>query len=284
MPATPPIAAILQMTSGINPDANLALIASALAEAAAQGAAMMLLPEMSLLLDKDRQRAAPHIHAEADSPHLKALQNLARDHGIWLHTGSIAYLADDGQRRVNRSHVIDDQGRIQARYDKIHMFDVRLPTGENWSESALYDGGSDAVVVETPLGKMGLSICFDLRFPELYRNLVGQGAQIITIPAAFTVPTGEAHWHVLMRARAIETACHILSPAQSGSHADGRATFGHSLAIAPWGEVIADAGQNAPSDPKPYRLITAPIDVQKTVKARSAIPLAQSRNARAITL
>lgn len=280
---TAPVAAILQMTSGIDPDANLAHIASAMAEASAHGAAMILLPEMSLLLDKNRQRAAPHISLEADSPHLQALQNLARHHKIWLHTGSIAYLTDDGQRRVNRSHVIDDQGVIQARYDKIHMFDVRLHTGENWSESALYDGGNQAVVVDTPLGKMGLSICFDLRFPELYRDLVGQGAEIITIPAAFTVPTGEAHWHVLMRARAIETACHVISPAQAGTHEDGRSTYGHSLAIAPWGEVLADAGPSG-DDSAPYRLIYAAIDAEKTAKARSAIPLAQSRKLRGITL
>lgn len=281
-PQHPPIAALMQMTSGIDPDANLAHISAAMEQASSHGAAMLLLPEMSLLLDRNRQRAAPHICAETDSPHLRRLQELARHHRIWLHTGSIAFLSDDGRRRVNRSHVIDANGQIQARYDKIHMFDVTLPTGEAWTESALYNGGDQAVLVDTPLGKMGLSICYDLRFAELYRRLCDMGAEVITIPAAFTVPTGEAHWHILMRARAIETACHILAPAQCGQHADGRATYGHSLAIAPWGEVIADAGQH--STDQPFHMIYAAIDPAKRMAARSAVPLDHSRSVRAITL
>jgi deaminated glutathione amidase len=292
----PPLAAIMQMTSGTDPDKNLAHIAAAMEQAASQGAAMLLLPEMSLLLDRDRQRAAPHISAEQNSPHLVALQNLARQHRLWLHTGSIAFLADDGQRRVNRTHIIDADGQIQARYDKIHMFDVSLPNGEAWTESALYNGGDQAVVVDTPLGKMGLSICYDLRFGELYRRLTDLGAEVIAIPAAFTAPTGAAHWHVLMRARAIETGCHILAAAQCGDHADGRATYGHSLIVAPWGELIGDAGgadgdadrpsgsASDTSGEQAFRLLYAPIDPQQRSKARSAIPLDRSRSMRAIRL
>lgn len=277
-----PLAALVQMTSHHDPDTNLQWIDAALAEAKAGGAAMAFLPEMSLLLDKDRKRSAPHIQRESDSLYLRRLSALAKRHDIWLHTGSIPLLADEGDKRVNRSHIFDSSGTVQARYDKIHMFDVSLPTGENWTESAAYAGGEDVVVVDTPLGKMGLAICFDLRFPELFRALVNQGAEIITLPAAFTVPTGEAHWHILLRARAIETACHILAAAQGGHHADGRATFGHSLAIAPWGELLADSGPAQPD--RPYSVTFAAIDTGRTQKARQAVPLARSRQNRAITL
>ena len=281
-PVPAPLAAIVQMTSGIDPDANLAVIDRAMAEAAAGGAVMAFLPEMSLLLDRNRKRSAAHIVREADSPWPAALQDMARRHGLWLHTGSMPLLADDGERRVNRSHVIAADGSIRARYDKIHMFDVSLPTGENWTESAAYAGGGDLVVVDTPLGHMGLSICFDLRFPELYRALVERGADILAIPAAFTVPTGEAHWHVLLRARAIETGCHVIAAAQAGDHADGRATYGHSLAIDPWGKPLADIA-DAASDGC-HRIAFAPIAADAARQARQAIPLARSRTVRNVTL
>lgn len=277
-----PLAALVQMTSHYDPEANLVMIDAALAEAKAGGAVMAFLPEMSLLLDKDRKRSAPHIQRESDSLYVQKLSALAKRHAIWLHSGSIPLLADEGDKRVNRTHIFDSSGTVQARYDKIHMFDVALPTGENWTESAAYAGGKDVVVVGTPLGKMGLAICFDLRFPELFRALVNQGAEIITLPAAFTVPTGEAHWHILLRARSIETACHILAAAQGGHHADGRATFGHSLAIAPWGELLADSGPAQPD--RPYSVTFAAIDAGRTQKARQAVPLARSRQNRAITL
>ena len=277
-----PLAALIQMTSGIDPDDNLAVIDRAMGEAAARGAAMAFLPEMSLLLDRDRARSGMHIAREADSPWPAALQAMAQRHAIWLHTGSIPLLADMDERRVNRSHVIAADGSIRARYDKIHMFDVTLPSGENWQESAAYEGGSTVVVVETPLGQLGLSVCYDLRFPELYRALVDRGATLIAIPAAFTVSTGEAHWHVLMRARAIETACHVLAAAQNGSHADGRETFGHSIAVDPWGAVLADAGTGI-SD-KGYTLTLAPVDPNAGIRARQAIPLARSRANRNISL
>jgi len=279
-----PVAALVQMTSGIDPNANLATIDRAMAEAAAGGAAMAFFPEMSLLLDRDRARSGAHMTREADSPWPAALQAMAQKHGIWLHSGSMPLLSDDGERRVNRSHIIAADGSIRARYDKIHMFDVTLPSGENWQESAAYAGGDAVAVVDTPLGKLGLSVCYDLRFPELYRALVDRGATLIAIPAAFTVSTGEAHWHVLMRARAIETACHIVAAAQGGSHEDGRQTFGHSIAIDPWGAVLADAGVTEERGGTGYALTLAPIDAAGVSRAREAIPLARSRANRNIML
>ena len=282
--APTPLAALVQMTSGIDPAVNLATIDRALAEAAAKGAAMAFLPEMSLLLDRDRQRSAMHIVREEDSPWPAALQQMARRHGLWLHSGSMPLLSDKGDRRVNRSHVIAADGSIRARYDKIHMFDVTLPSGENWTESAAYAGGGAIEVVETPLGRLGLSICYDLRFPELYRALVDRGAELIAAPAAFTISTGEAHCHILLRARAIETACHVMAAAQSGTHADGRATYGHSLAIDPWGAVLAEAtAGNADSD-RGYDLILAPIAADAVARARQAVPLTRSRAVRSIEI
>ena len=278
-----PLAALIQMTSGIDPDANLATIDRALAEAAARGAAMAFLPEMSLLLDRDRTRSGGHIAREADSPWPSALQEMAQKHGVWLHSGSMPLLADDGERRVNRSHVIAADGGIRARYDKIHMFDVALPSGENWRESATYVGGDRLTIVDTPLGRMGLSICYDLRFPELYRALADRGATVFAIPAAFTVSTGEAHWHVLMRARAIETQCHVVAAAQCGTHADGRQTYGHSVAIDPWGAVLADAKGEEAMTGKDYVLALAPVDAAASERARLAIPLERSRAMRNIT-
>ncbi len=283
-PPHAPVAAIVQMTSGIDPDANLQAIDRALADAAAQGAAMAFFPEMSLLLDRDRQRSAAHIQREADSPWPAALADMARRHHIWLHSGSMPLLADEGDRRVNRSHVINDKGEIRARYDKIHMFDVTLPTGENWTESAAYAGGDAIALVDTPLGRLGLSICYDLRFPELYRALVDGGAELIAIPAAFTVPTGEAHWHPLLRARAIETACHVLAAAQAGTHADGRATFGHSLVVDPWGTVLMDVSLQKDDGAAGYDIGFVAIDAQARNRARAAIPLARSRSVRNIEL
>lgn len=282
MSTPPPVAALVQMTSDIDPDRNLDTIDRALAEAAAGGASMAFLPEMSLLLDRDRARSAAHIVREAESPWPRQLQAMAQKHRIWLHSGSMPLLGDDGSRRVNRSHVIAADGSIRARYDKIHMFDVTLSSGENWTESAAYAGGDAPVTVDTPLGRLGLSICYDVRFPELYRALVDDGATILAIPAAFTVPTGEAHWHVLMRARAIETACFVLAAAQSGAHADGRATYGHSIAVDPWGAVLADAGPA--NDGADYRLIYAAVDPGAVARARHAIPLSRSRGNRGIEL
>lgn len=283
-PSSAPLAALVQMTSGIDPAVNLATIDRAVADAAGRGASMVFLPEMSLLLDRDRQRSAAHILREADSTWPAALQDIARRHAIWLHSGSMPLLSDDGDRRVNRSHVIAADGRIMARYDKIHMFDVALPSGENWTESAAYAGGTAIEVVDTPLGRLGLSICYDLRFPELYRALVDQGAELVAVPAAFTVSTGEAHWHVLLRARAIETGCHILAAAQAGTHADGRATYAHSVIIDPWGTVIAEAAATNHAGDMGYDLLLAAVDTGALTRSRQAIPLARSRSVRAIKL
>jgi len=279
-----PLAALVQMTSGIDPAVNLATIDRAIGEAAAHGAAMAFLPEMSLLLDRDRARSGAHITREADSPWPAALQAMAQKHAIWLHSGSMPLLADDGERRVNRTHVIAADGSIRARYDKIHMFDVTLPSGENWQESAAYAGGDAVAIVDTPLGLLGLSICYDLRFPELYRALVDRGATVIAIPAAFTVSTGEAHWHVLMRARAIETGCHVVAAAQGGTHDDGRQTFGHSLVVDPWGAVLADAAMPGDAHAEDFALTLAPIDAAAGERARQAIPLARSRTNRNVIL
>ena len=237
-------AAILQTCTGIDPVANAKALADAITAAAADGADMLFTPEMSGLLDRDRTRAAAHLAHEADDAVLATACNAAAKAGLWVHLGSLALKSDgDGDNRlVNRGFVIDSSGAIRARYDKIHLFDVDLPTGESWRESAAYRPGTEAVAVDTPWGRLGLSICYDLRFPDLYRALSNAGAQMLAIPAAFTVPTGEAHWHVLLRARAIEAGCWVIAAAQGGVHADGRATFGHSLVVNPWGSVVLDMG------------------------------------------
>jgi predicted amidohydrolase len=238
--------ALFQAQSGIDPVANGAALVARIGEAAAGGAAMLFTPEMSGLLDRDRDRAARHLHAEADDPVLAAVRAAAAEAGIWIHLGSLALLGDEGDLLVNRGFVIDRAGEIRARYDKIHLFDVDLPTGESWRESASYRGGEKAVLVDTPIGTLGLSICYDLRFAGLYAALSDAGATVLSIPAAFTVPTGEAHWHVLMRARAIEAGAFVVAAAQVGSHEDGRVTYGHSLVVDPWGKVLLDMGEDGP--------------------------------------
>ena len=237
--------ALFQAQTGVDPDANAAELVERVGEAREGGAAMLFTPEMSGLLDRDRARAASHLFAEADDPVLAAVRTAAAEAGLWIHLGSLA-LRSGGDKLVNRGFVIDDQGEIRARYDKMHLFDVDLPTGESWRESASYQGGERPVLVDTPLGPLGLSICYDLRFADLYARLSDAGATIFSIPAAFTVPTGEAHWHVLMRARAIEAAAFVVAAAQVGRHQDGRETYGHSLVVDPWGKVLLDMGGEGP--------------------------------------
>ncbi|KQN14539.1 MULTISPECIES: carbon-nitrogen hydrolase family protein [unclassified Sphingomonas] len=236
--------ALLQMTSGIDPAVNAATLVSAIRSAAGQGAVMLFTPEMSGLIDRDRTRAAALIVAEADDPVLARVCAAAADAGIWVHLGSLAVRRADG-RFANRGFVIDLAGSIRARYDKLHLFDVDLPTGESWRESAAYAAGDAAIVMQTPIGMLGASICYDLRFPDLYRAMSDAGATVLSVPAAFTRPTGAAHWHVLLRARAIESASYVVAAAQTGVHADGRATYGHSLVIDPWGTVVLDMGEAA---------------------------------------
>jgi predicted amidohydrolase len=238
--------ALFQAQTGIDPAGNGAALVARVHEAAAGGAAMLFTPEMSGLLDRDRSRAVPHLHHQSDDPVLAAVRAAAKDAGIWVHLGSLALLAEEGDKLVNRGFVIDASGEIRASYDKIHLFDVDLPTGESWRESAAYEGGGRAVVVDTPVGALGLSICYDLRFAGLYTALTNEGATILSIPAAFTVPTGEAHWHVLMRARAIEAGAFVVAAAQVGHHEDGRVTYGHSLVVDPWGKVLLDMGGERP--------------------------------------
>lgn len=234
--------ALYQANSGIDPEANARALVSAVQEAAAGGAAILFTPEMSGLLDRDRARAAPKLRRETEDPVLAKVRAAAAEAGIWVHLGSLAIRAEEGEQLHNRGFVIDADGAIRARYDKMHLFDVDLATGESWRESALYEPGERAVVADTPVGPLGLSVCYDLRFPDLYRALTDAGARILSIPAAFTVPTGEAHWHVLMRARAIEAGVFVVAAAQSGRHEDGRETYGHSLVVGPWGDVLLDMG------------------------------------------
>lgn len=265
-----PRIALFQARSGIDPQANARDLVRAIDEAAAGGAQMLFTPEMSGLLDRDSARAAAKIRPEEQDQVLAACSDAAKAHRIWLHLGSLAVRADDG-KVANRGFVIDDSGEVRARYDKIHLFDVDLPTGESWRESASYHGGDTAVVVRgTPVGDLGLAICYDLRFPALFERLSEAGAEAIALPAAFTVPTGEAHWHVLLRARAIEAGLFIIAAAQSGQHEDGRRTFGHSLVVDPWGEVLADGGES-------NGLLFAEIDLARIAEVRSRIPVLQHR-------
>ena len=264
-------AAILQMTSGIDPAANAAVIVDAVEQAAEHGADMLFTPEMAGYLDRNRARAAETLRSEADDPVLAAAREAAARHGLWVHLGSLPLKEEGGDGRwVNRSFLIDDKGEIRARYDKIHLFDVDLATGESWRESAVYRPGEKVAAVETPWGRMGLSVCYDLRFPDLYRALTNAGATMLLVPAAFTVPTGEAHWHVLLRARAIEAGCFVIAPAQTGRHEDGRETYGHSLVIDPWGEVLLDMGEEA-------GLALADIDLSRVEDVRGRVPAIANR-------
>jgi predicted amidohydrolase len=262
--------ALFQSNTGIDPRANAAALVNAIEEAARGGAAMLFTPEMSGLLDRDSKRAATNITREEQDTVLAACREAAREHGIWLHLGSVAVLVDDG-KVANRGFVIDRNGNIRARYDKIHLFDVDLPTGESWRESAVYRPGDGAVLVNgTPVGKLGLTICYDLRFPTLFARIAEADADIISVPAAFTVPTGRAHWHVLLRARAIEAGLFVVAAAQVGRHEDGRQTFGHSLVIDPWGEVLLDMGEER-------GVGFADIDLSRISDVRSRIPALNHR-------
>jgi predicted amidohydrolase len=261
------------MCTGLEPRANAEVLVAAIAAAAAAGADMLFTPEMSGLLDRDRKRAASHIVAEDCDPVLAAVCAAAKAHKIGVHLGSLALRVwDGGQPFANRGFMINAEGAITARYDKIHLFDVDLPTGESWRESSAYAGGEQAVLARTPWALCGLSICYDLRFPALYAALSAAGAIILSVPAAFTVPTGLAHWHILLRARAIENACFIVAAAQSGTHADGRTTYGHSLVVDPWGDVVLDMGTKE-------GLAFADLDLAQVDRVRARIPVLEHRRA-----
>ena len=262
--------ALFQSQTGIDPAANAARLADAVREAAEGGAAMLFTPEMSGLLDRDADRAAKNVRLEENDEVLAALREAAHKHGIWVHIGSLA-VRTEGRQLANRAFVIDPRGEIRARYDKIHLFDVDLPTGESWRESNVYTHGQEAVIVDgTPVGKLGLTICYDLRFPALFARLAEANADVIAVPAAFTVPTGKAHWEVLLRARAIEAGLFIVAAAQSGHHDDGRNTYGHSLVVDPWGEVLLDM-EDGPG------LAFAEIELSRITDVRSRVPALSHR-------
>jgi len=262
--------AVLQMTSGIQPERNIAVILEAIGEAREGGAEMLFTPEMSLLLDRDRARAAAHLGNEAYRGTIERLQSAAAGHSLWLSVG-LPVARGDG-RLANRMLVFPPNGEAPVAYDKMHMFDVELATGESWRESAAYAPGERVVTVsDTPAGKLGLAICYDLRFPALFEELGQQSCDTISIPAAFTVPTGRAHWHVLLRARAVEASAYVVAPAQVGVHEDGRATYGHSLVVDPWGEVVLDLGGKAPG------LGFAEIDAARIADIRRQLPSLANR-------
>jgi len=262
--------ALFQSNSGIDPVANAEALVGAIAEAATGGAAILFTPEMSGLLDRDSQRASGNLRSEDEDGVLAACRAAAKEHDIWVHLGSLAVRVDDG-KVANRGFVIDRNGKIQARYDKIHLFDVDLPTGESWRESAVYRAGESAAAVNgTPVGKLGLTICYDLRFPMLFARLAEADADVIAVPAAFTVPTGKAHWHTLLRARAIEAGLFVVAAAQVGHHEDGRNTYGHSLVIDPWGDVLLDMGEER-------GVGFADIELSRISEVRSRIPALNHR-------
>ncbi|QRG06577.1 carbon-nitrogen hydrolase family protein [Xanthobacter dioxanivorans] len=256
--------ALVQLRSGRDPAANLDAVAALVREAARDGARYVQTPEVTNLMELDRQVLFGKLVAEEADPTLAALRQLARELGIYLHIGSLALKVSDN-RAVNRAFVIAPDGEVVGRYDKIHMFDVDLGNGESYRESTAYRPGERAVLTDVDGIRFGLTICYDLRFPSLYRALAEGGAQVLTVPAAFTRPTGEAHWHVLLRARAIENGAYVLAAAQGGRHENGRDTYGHSLVVDPWGRVIAEGG----TDPG---VILAEIDLKEVASARARIP------------
>ncbi|WP_417615059.1 carbon-nitrogen hydrolase family protein [Parasphingorhabdus sp.] len=264
--------ALAQMCSGIDPGENARQLRSLIAEAAAGDAAMIFTPEMTGLLDRDRSRAAAVIRSESEDVVLLAARSEARQARIWVHLGSLAVKAIDssGEKWLNRSYLINPDGVIAARYDKIHLFDVDISPDESQRESSAYAGGHTAVVSPIPGATLGLSICYDLRFPALYEALTNAGADVLSIPAAFTVPTGKAHWEILLRARAIEAGAFVIASAQCGGHEDGRSTYGHSLVVDPWGEILLDMGERT-------GLGFCNLDLRKIEEVRARIPAVANR-------
>lgn len=264
-------AALFQMTSGIDPAANAAALVEIIARAKGEGADMLFTPEMAGYLDRDRARAAATLRCQAEDGVLAAVRDAAAREALWVHIGSLPLKDERADGRwANRSFLIDDTGAIRATYDKIHLFDVDLATGESWRESSAYGPGEQVVAADTPWGRMGFSICYDMRFPDLYRALTNAGATILLAPAAFTVPTGQAHWHVLLRARAIEAGCFMIATAQVGDHADGRTTYGHSLVVDPWGDVLLDMGETA-------GLALIDLDLSRIEAVRGRVPAIANR-------
>ena len=267
-------AACVQFTAGPDPEPNLRQVTELIRQARGAGADLIMTPEVSNFIESGRKRR-DKARREADDPFLAGMRNLAHETGAWILVGSLVIDpagesgAEAGEERLaNRSFLIDAEGAIVARYDKIHMFDIDLPGGESYRESNAYRPGGRSVVAETPWGRLGMTVCYDVRFPHLYRALAQTGADFLAVPSVFTVPTGTAHWHVLLRARAIENGCFVFAPAQWGEHAGGRRSYGHSLIVDPWGEIMADGGE-APG------IITAQIDPVRIAKARGMVPSLQ---------
>ncbi|MEX1107978.1 MAG: carbon-nitrogen hydrolase family protein [Dongiaceae bacterium] len=260
----PFIAACVQMNAGSDVAANLEQAGALIRQARTAGAELICTPENTGRIVADRNRAVREAPSEAEHPALPFFAGLAREIGAWILVGSIAVRVSP-ERCANRSLLYDAAGRLVARYDKIHMFDVKLANGEHYTESERMQPGERAVVAETPWGGLGMTICYDLRFPHLYRDLVKAGADILVVPSAFTRPTGAAHWETLLRARAIESGAYLLAPAQCGLHDGGRGTWGHSLIISPWGEILAAAGEEC-------SVITARLDPAAVASARAMIP------------
>ena len=258
-------AACVQLRSSRDVAANSAAAEALIREAAAAGADYVQTPEMTNLLERSREELMAKIRVEADDPSLARFRALAAELGIWLHIGSLAILLEPG-KAANRGFLIGPDGSLKAKYDKIHMFDVDLPNGESWRESATYRPGCESLVADLPFAWLGMAVCYDVRFPALFRAQARAGAEVLTMPAAFTRQTGEAHWHVLQRARAIENGAFVISSAQGGKHEDGRETYGHSLIVNPWGAVIAELDHDEPG------FVTARIDTEETQKARQRIP------------
>ncbi|MDX2222151.1 MAG: carbon-nitrogen hydrolase family protein [Rhodospirillaceae bacterium] len=256
--------ACLQVNAGNDMAANIAAATVLARNAASQGAHLVLMPENVAMMEWGRAAITAKAMRETEHAALTAFRALARELKLWLHCGSLAVLRDNG-KVANRTYMVDPDGAVIASYDKIHMFDVDLGNGERYAESSTFEPGADLKWVDLPWGRLGLTICYDLRFPHLYRRLAQAGADFLTVPSAFTQVTGEAHWHVLLRARAIETGCYMFAPAQTGTHAGNRKTYGHALIVGPWGEVLADAG-TAPG------VILADIDPAQVAAARAKIP------------
>ena len=255
---------LVQMCAGRDVGRNIATATELIRAAARGGAQYVQTPEMTNIMELERPRLLAAIKPEAEDPAVVEFRSLAGELGIWLHVGSLA-LMGERDRPVNRSLLISPEGRIVARYDKIHMFDVDLGGGESYRESANYEPGREAVVASLPWGQLGMTICYDLRFPHLHRALAHAGARFIAVPAAFTKPTGLSHWHTLLRARAIECQCYVFAAAQCGKHENGRETYGHSLVISPWGEVLAEA------DVQPA-VTFADVELQRLDDVRRQVP------------
>lgn len=257
--------ALIQTTSGRDPSATVNAILPQIEESVRQGADFVMLPETAGMMEPDSKQLWEKAKPESDTEPLARFCEASAKAGVWMLVGSLVVRADGGDKLANRSFLIDDTGVIQARYDKIHLFDVELSSGERYRESANYRHGDTLVTAETPWGCLGLTVCYDLRFPHLYRALARKGAAFLSVPSAFTRPTGQAHWHTLLRARAIENGCFVFAPAQCGEHGGGRKTYGHSLVVDPWGEVIADGGDVA-------GIVLSEIDPSRVAAARAQVP------------